>query len=133
MKIAYFDCFSGISGDMCLGALLANGLSRDELVAGLQQLPIDGWELQEKRTLDHSIAATDVTVKVTGHQPHRHLNDILGLINHSPLPAPVKQTAAAVFQRLAKAEGKVHNLEPQKVHFHEVGAVDAIIDVVGLS
>jgi len=131
MKVVYFDCFSGISGDMCLAALLANGLSRDEMVAGLQQLPVTGWELQEKSLVHHGIAATDVVVKVAGHQPHRHLQDILDLINSSPLPAPVREKAVKVFQRLAQAEGQVHGVEPQRVHFHEVGAVDAIIDIVG--
>ncbi|NLW06499.1 MAG: nickel pincer cofactor biosynthesis protein LarC [Clostridia bacterium] len=131
MKIAYCDCFSGVSGDMFLGALLANGLSYDELLAGLQQLPLSGWELQRKQVVDHSIAAIDVVVKVSEDQPHRHLPDILGLIDNSPLPVPVREKALNVFQRLAQAEAKVHGTEPHKVHFHEVGAVDAIIDIVG--
>lgn len=131
IKVAYFDCFSGISGDMCLGALLANGLPREELVAGLSGLPMAGWELEVRAAQHHGIAALDVEVKVSGPQPHRHLEDILALIDSSPLPAPVREKAMAVFQRMAEAEGKVHGIAPEKVHFHEVGAVDAIIDVVG--
>ncbi|CEP67725.1 Uncharacterised protein family UPF0272 [Moorella glycerini] len=131
MKVAYFDCFSGISGDMCLGALLANGLSRDELVAGLKGLALEGWELKVREVKQQGIAAIDVEVQVAGHQPHRHLEDILELINNSPLPAPVREKATAVFQHLARAEGQVHGISPEKVHFHEVGAVDAIIDIVG--
>ncbi|WP_338833652.1 Pyridinium-3,5-bisthiocarboxylic acid mononucleotide nickel insertion protein [Moorella humiferrea] len=131
MKVAYFDCFSGISGDMCLGAILANGLPHSELEGPLKELPLDGWELKISETKQHGIAAVDVEVLVSGHQPHRHLNDILDLIEGSDLPAPVREKAAAVFRSLARAEGQVHGIEPEKVHFHEVGAVDAIIDIVG--
>ncbi|MDN5325338.1 MAG: pyridinium-3,5-bisthiocarboxylic acid mononucleotide nickel chelatase [Moorella sp. (in: firmicutes)] len=131
MKIAYFDCFSGISGDMCLGALIACGLNQDELNSGLKGLGIDGWELRVREVKQHSIAAIDVTVQVTASQPHRHLADILELINNSSLPAPVKEKATAVFKNLARAEGQVHGIDAGQVHFHEVGAVDAIIDIVG--
>ncbi|WP_258361204.1 nickel pincer cofactor biosynthesis protein LarC, partial [Moorella sulfitireducens (nom. illeg.)] len=131
MKVAYFDCFSGISGDMCLGALLANGLPGDELAGRLKELPLDGWELKVRETSQQGIAAIDVEVQVAGHQGHRHLPDILELIDSSPLPPPVREKAAAVFYNLARAEGQVHGISPEKVHFHEVGAVDAIIDIVG--
>ncbi|MEW8958648.1 MAG: nickel pincer cofactor biosynthesis protein LarC [Moorella sp. (in: firmicutes)] len=131
MKIAYFDCFSGISGDMCLGALLACGLSVEDLVAGLKGLALEGWELKVREIRQHGITAIDVGVQVSGHQPHRHLEDILELINNSTLPAPVREKATTVFQRLARAEGQVHGISPAEVHFHEVGAVDAVIDIVG--
>ena len=131
MKTAYFDCFSGISGDMCLGALLANGIAKEELVAGLTQLELPGWHLQVKEVQQQGIAAVDVEVQVDEHQPHRHLGDILNLINNSPLPAPVREKAGTVFQNLARAEGQVHGISPERVHFHEVGAVDAIIDIAG--
>ncbi|MDN5345075.1 MAG: pyridinium-3,5-bisthiocarboxylic acid mononucleotide nickel chelatase [Clostridia bacterium] len=131
MKVAYFDCFSGISGDMCLGALLANGLSLDELVAGLKGLDLAGWELKTRQVKQYNIAAVDVEVRVSGPQPHRHLEDILQLIASSSLPALVQERAAAIFQKLARAEGRVHGIDPARVHFHEVGAVDAIIDIVG--
>ncbi|MGI9860649.1 nickel pincer cofactor biosynthesis protein LarC [Moorella naiadis] len=131
MRIAYFDCFSGISGDMCLGALLASGLSRDELVVGLNELGLAGWELRTQEVKQHSIAAVDVEVQVSGPQPHRHLGDILELINNSSLPAPVREKATAVFTNLARAEARVHGIAAGEVHFHEVGAVDAIIDIIG--
>lgn len=131
MRVAYFDCFSGISGDMCLGALLASGLSQDELVAGLNQLGLEGWELRVQEVKQHSIAARDVEVQISGHQPHRHLGDILELIDKSPLPAPIREKATAVFTNLARAEARVHGIDPEEVHFHEVGAVDALIDITG--
>ncbi|MDN5348002.1 MAG: pyridinium-3,5-bisthiocarboxylic acid mononucleotide nickel chelatase [Clostridia bacterium] len=131
MKLAYFDCFSGISGDMCLGALLANGLSLSELEKGLRQLPLSGWSLKVSKRTQHGITAHDVQVEVEEAQPHRHLEDILQIIARSDLPGPVKDKAITVFRRLAAAEAEVHSTEPQHVHFHEVGAVDAIIDIVG--
>ena len=84
MRLAYFDCFSGISGDMCLGALLANGLCQEALVDGLRGL--DGWEISARQVNQHGIAAMDVEVRVSGEQPHRRLGDILELIGRSPLP-----------------------------------------------
>jgi hypothetical protein len=131
MKVAYFDCFSGISGDMCLGALLANGLSPEELIAGLKYLALEGWELKIKEVKHQGITAVDVQVQVQDHHHHRHLEDILRIINDSPLPVPVREKATAIFRRLAQAEAQVHGISPEEVHFHEVGAVDAIIDIVG--
>ncbi len=131
MRFAYFDCFSGISGDMCLGALLANGLRLDDLEAGLRGLGLDGWEIRLREVKQHSIAATDVEVLVGGQQPHRHLDDILKLIDGSPLPKAVREKAMAVFTNLARAEAQVHGIDAGSVHFHEVGAVDALIDITG--
>jgi hypothetical protein len=131
LRIAYFDCFSGISGDMCLGALLANGLCQDELVAGLKGLGLEGWEIRSREVKQHGIAATDVEVRVSGEQPHRRLDDILDLIGKSPLPNPVRKQAMAVFTTLAQAEAQVHGSDAASVHFHEVGAVDALIDITG--
>ena len=131
VRIAYFDCFSGISGDMCLGALLANGLNQDELVAGLKGLGLEGWEIRSLEVKQHGITATDVEVHVSREQPHRHLGDILALIGKSPLPEPVREQAAAVFTSLAQAEAQVHGIDAASVHFHEVGAVDALIDITG--
>jgi len=116
---------------MCLGALLANGVAKEELVAGLKQLELPGWQLHVREVQQQGIAAVDVEVQVDDKQPHRHLGDILNLISNSPLPAPVREKASAVFQNLARAEGQVHGVSPERVHFHEVGAVDAIIDIVG--
>ncbi|SMC00180.1 hypothetical protein SAMN00808754_3320 [Thermanaeromonas toyohensis ToBE] len=131
MKVAYLDCFSGISGDMFLGALLSCGLNLKDLEDGLKTLPLEGWQLKLKRVRQHGIEAIDVEVMVEGPQPERHLKDILALIQASSLPAPVQEKARAVFERLAAAEGRVHGISPEAVHFHEVGAVDAIIDIVG--
>lgn len=131
MRIAYFDCFSGISGDMCLGALLANGLSLLELEAGLRQLPLSGWRLNATTVQQHGISAQDVRVEIERPQPARHLEDILEIINQGNLPPSVEEKATAVFQRLAAAEAEVHATHPHHIHFHEVGAVDAIIDIVG--
>ena len=131
MRLAYFDCFSGISGDMCLGALLANGLRMDELVAGLEGLGISGWEIRSQEVKQHGIAATDVEVIVSGEQPHRRLGDILDLIGRSALPELVREQAMAVFTSLARAEAQVHGIDAASVHFHEVGAVDALIDITG--
>lgn len=131
MKVAYFDCFSGISGDMCLGALLACGLPLAELEAGLKALPLQGWNLKVKRVQQYGIEGTDVEVEVEGPQPGRHLHDIEEIITASSLPKPVKEKTMAVFRRLAAAEARVHGISSHHVHFHEVGAVDAIIDIAG--
>lgn len=226
-RIAYFDCFAGISGDMTLGALLAAGLDEGELRRGLESLGLPGWELRTRRVQRHAITATDVEVidrahtphhehsgdqehdshnpphththfpphhhedaagqayehgaahdhehahvephgAVTVHPPHehgarhehahahehahghshdhahdhshggehghvhgRHLAEILAMIRNSELPEPVKQRASAVFQRLGEAEAKIHDVPVETIHFHEVGAVDSIIDIVG--
>lgn len=132
MRVAYFDCFAGISGDMTLGALLDAGLPRAALEATLQQLPLTGWTLEVQRVVKNALAATAVRVHVApGEQPHRHLADILQLLDDSQLPADVRDRAAAVFTRLAEAEAAVHGTSAAAVHFHEVGAVDSIVDIVG--
>ncbi|MGI9953392.1 nickel pincer cofactor biosynthesis protein LarC [Moorellaceae bacterium AZ2] len=131
MKIAYFDCFSGISGDMCLGAIISCGLPPEELEAGLKSLPLEGWQLKVRRVQQHGLAGTDVEVEVKGPQPERHLADVVEIINSSSLPPAVQEKAITVFRHLATAEARVHGTDPTHVHFHEVGAVDAIVDVVG--
>lgn len=133
MKLAYFDPSAGASGDMILGALVSAGVDPDELRGSLQSLPVSGWELTVEQVTSHHIAATKVNVVLADeHQPHRHLHHILEIIDGAEaLPAPVKAKAKAVFQRLGQAEAKVHGVSIEKVHFHEVGAVDAIVDIVG--
>ncbi len=132
MKIAYFDCFSGISGDMCLGALISAGVSLERLKEGLAGLPLKGYSLRVENVQRCGIAAADVYVEVDENdQPFRHLGDILEIINAGSLPADVAAKSTAVFKRLASAEAAVHGTGIEKVHFHEVGAVDAIVDVVG--
>jgi pyridinium-3,5-bisthiocarboxylic acid mononucleotide nickel chelatase len=131
--IAYLDCFSGISGDMLLGALLDAGLDLDALRVGLATLDLRGYTLDMERGGDRGLSGVRALVKVDAEttQPHRRLADIEALIGGSSLSAAVRERAVAVFTRLAGAEARIHGTTPAKVHFHEVGAVDAIVDVVG--
>ena len=131
-RIAYLDCFAGISGDMLLGALLDAGLSIDALRAELALLGVDGWSLRAERVTRAGIAATKAHVDLAeSPQPHRRLPDIMALIGRSTLPSGDKQRAASVFERLADAEARVHGVERDAIDFHEVGALDAIVDIVG--
>ena len=132
MKTAYLDCFSGISGNMLLGALLQAGLEEDALRRTLAVLPVSGVRLEIKKVSARGLAALQVRVHVDQDQPHRHLRDIKELLQASTLADPVKQRSLAVFTRLAEAEAVVHGTTPDAVHFHEVGAVDALVDVVGV-
>ncbi len=131
MKIAYFDCFSGASGDMILGALLAAGLPEEAFRAQLAQLGIGGYELSMRPVRKQGFAATRVEVRLTEQAGHRHLHHIKKIIQDSKLPAGVKDRAIRIFTRLAEVEAKVHGTTIEEVHFHEVGAVDAMVDVVG--
>ncbi len=131
MKTLYFDCFAGASGNMILGGLIALGVDKDGLIQGLQRLSTAELAL-EIETVDRSgISATHVNVVVSDEQLHRHLSDIEKIISDSTLSDLVKKRSITIFTRLAEAEAKVHGIEIQEVHFHEVGAMDAIIDVVG--
>ncbi|MCF6188785.1 MAG: LarC family nickel insertion protein, partial [Desulfobulbaceae bacterium] len=132
MKTAYLDCFSGVSGNMLLGALLHAGLKEDDLRKSLAALPVSGFQLEINTVSANGLAALQVRVRVEQEQPHRHLHDIKALLTGSSLPDPVKQRSLAVFTRLAEAEAAVHGVPPDEVHFHEVGAVDALVDVVGV-
>ncbi len=132
MKLAYFDCFSGISGDMCLGALVDAGVNWDWLKEELAKLPVGGYDLRMEKVAYNGISATNIFVDLLeAEQPERHLSDIHQIIEDSALPVEVKEKSKAVFGRLAVAEATVHCATPEHVHFHEVGAVDAIVDVVG--
>lgn len=130
MKICYLDAFSGISGDMLVGALADAGASQQALLDGLNALGLEAT-YEFARTRRAGISATKF--HVAGGRPanHRHLHHILGLIQRSGLPERVCRNAAAVFQNLGQAEAKVHGVPIEKVHFHEVGAVDSIADIVG--
>jgi hypothetical protein len=131
MKTLYFDCFAGASGNMILGALIALGVDERELIEQIKFLGVSGFELEVK-TVDRSgISAVHVDVKIPHEHAHRHLHTIEKIINDSRLSASVKKRAIRIFTRLAEAEAKIHGIDVQKVHFHEVGAMDAIIDVVG--
>jgi len=133
LRIAYFDCFSGASGDMILGALLDAGLDLDALKQQLATLPVEGFDLRADRVTKKGIAAVqfDPQVDTQAKQPHRHLKHIREILDGSGLTAGVKERALAIFTRLAEAEAKVHGTTIEKVHFHEVGAVDAIVDICG--
>src|SRR6266404_1487324 len=131
MKYAYFDCFSGISGDMTLGALLDAGVPIEQLRTELQGLNVPGWELSTKKVWKNGMAATHANVRTQDTQTHRSLSTILGIIEKSALAPGVKERAAAIFTKLGKAEAAVHDVPLEKIHFHEVGAVDAIVDIVG--
>lgn len=133
MKIAYFDCFCGAGGDMIVAALIGAGADADALREGLASLGIGGYDISIAPVNRQGFAATrfHVELETPGKQPYRHLKQIVGIINNSTLPLPAKEKAIRIFERLAKAEAKVHGTDVEKVHFHEVGAVDAIVDVVG--
>lgn len=133
MRTAYFDCFHGAAGDMLVGALLDAGLAVDELRDGLSSLRLDGYLLAAEKVKRGGLVGTHFRVTVTDPDPpHRHLGTILELLQASSLPPSVRQGAEAVFDRLARAEALVHGVPLEKVHFHEVGAVDSIIDVAGV-
>ncbi len=133
MRIGYLDCFSGVSGDMCLGALVDAGVPLAAIEAALATLPVGGYRLSASRVNRAGIAATLVEVRLEQEHrhPHRGLSDVLALIEGGELPEEVVERSAAVFRNLAEAEARVHGTDVERVHFHEVGAVDAICDVVG--
>ncbi len=132
-RALYVDCFSGAAGDMLLGALLHAGAPLDELRAGLKSLPIDGWSLTAEMVTRGGIVGCQAHVRLdaAAPQPARGLRQVLDVVRASALPREVQDRASAVFGTLAEAEASVHGTSPDDVHFHEVGAVDAILDVVG--
>ena len=152
MSILYFDCFSGISGDMTLGALLDLDVDRDAFLCELAKLNLSGYKIEIEKTIKHAITGTDVHVILddenddthheqehchedrheTHHHEHRSLRDIEKIIDGSALKESVKESAKKVFREIARAEGKVHGLDMMDVHFHEIGAVDSIVDIVGV-
>lgn len=133
MKVMYLDCFAGISGNMLLGALLDAGLPEEVLRQQLSALHLHGYELIIEKVIKCGIHAVYVDVKLThGHDHHhRHLADIVKIIDNSALDKKVKDDSKSIFLLLAQAEAKVHGTTVDAIHFHEVGAVDAIIDIVG--
>jgi pyridinium-3,5-bisthiocarboxylic acid mononucleotide nickel chelatase len=157
VRIVYFDCSSGASGDMFLGALVDLGLPLDSLREELRKLRLGGYRLEASRVLRSGVSSTRVEVVLDadsrphshthGHGPahehahshgaakppgdHRGLREILALIDESTLTPRVKEKAGALFRRLAEAEGAIHGIDPEQVHFHEVGAVDSIVDIIG--
>ncbi len=132
-RILYYDCFAGISGDMNLGALIHLGVDPEYLKSELERLNIEGFSLEIKDDKRRGISGVkaDVVIHNPENEKHRHLHHIESLINDSDLPERVKITALNIFQQVAVAEAKVHDIPIQKVHFHEVGALDSIADIVG--
>lgn len=132
MKIAYFDAFSGISGDMTIGAFIDAGLDFEEFKNEIQKLNLTNYELKTRKITRNGITATkfDVIVKNQEHE-HRNLSEIFEIIDTSKLSEFVKETSKKIFATLAQAEAKIHNTTIDKIHFHEVGAIDSIIDIVG--
>src|SRR5258708_28114618 len=133
MKLAYFDCFSGISGDMTLGALVDAGCDLEHLRAELSGLPVPGWELSAEKVWKNGMAATYVKVKAEDQQKHRSLSAILDILQKSRLAPSVPPRAPPIFTKLGEAEARVHDVPIEKIHFHEVGAIDSIVDIVGAS
>lgn len=131
MRVAYFDCSSGIAGNMVLGALVDAGLDLNYLKKELNELRITHYALRVTKTKRGLLRGTLLEVLAKPEHHHRHLKDILKIINKSKLSKEVKQLSSRIFKRLAEAEAKVHGEPIEHVHFHEVGAVDAIIDIVG--
>ncbi|MDE3075491.1 MAG: nickel pincer cofactor biosynthesis protein LarC, partial [Chloroflexota bacterium] len=129
MRIAYFDCFSGASGDMILGALVDAGWNG--LEAALRQLKVPGWKLEARRVSKQGLSATKVDFHLDAAGEERHLGDMLRVIDHSSLDQAVKAPAGAIFRRLAEVEAAIHDCSVEEVHFHELGGLDTLLDVVG--
>jgi uncharacterized protein (TIGR00299 family) protein len=133
MRILYYDCFAGISGDMNLGAMIDLGVDPDYLKTELQKLNIEGFHLEIQKDIRRGISGTKATVVIENqeNEKHRHLRHVVELVNQSSLSPEVKALSLKIFDLIAVAEGKVHNIEKERVHFHEVGALDSIADIVG--
>ena len=131
MKTAYFDLVSGASGDMILGALVDAGLPAETLSSELAKLHLDDFQLHTEKVLKNCFSATKVDVQVSDHAPERHLADLQKVVNDSHLSNSVKEKANRIFYRICEAEAAIHNSDVDKVHLHEVGGVDAIVDVCG--
>jgi pyridinium-3,5-bisthiocarboxylic acid mononucleotide nickel chelatase len=145
MRVAHFDCFAGASGNMILGALVDAGLSLDALERELRKLPVTGWTMHAHPVRKHGLGALYLDVDVPGEDHHRHdtveqarplhehrkLSDVLAILRDAQFPAPVEKAASAIYHRLAQAEARVHRVALEEIAFHEVGQVDAIVDIAG--
>ena len=134
MTLIYVDAFAGAAGDMLLGALLDAGADEAALRRHLAALPVTGYELQVRQEVRHGLSATRAEVRLDHHAHHAHrgLADVVEVLDAGDLPAPAGAQAKAIFRRLAEAEAAVHGTTPDEIHFHEVGAVDAIVDIAGV-
>lgn len=132
MTVAYIDCIAGVSGDMLLGALLAAGVSEADLRERLADLHLPGFELGAQPVQKAGIGALQVEVRVTDHATERHLPEIAALLEASAVPAAIKRRAGAIFRRLGEVEAAIHGSSRDRVHLHELGGIDTIVDVVGV-
>lgn len=131
MKILYYDCFSGISGDMNLGAFIDLGVDKDYLIGELAKLSVCEYGIKVTRDIRKGISGTRVDVLTGESHHHRNMNDIREIINKSSLSENVKRISMDIFLKVAEAEAKVHGKSIEEIHFHEVGAVDSIVDIIG--
>ena len=136
LRAAYFDCYSGISGDMILGAMVDLGVDIKEIRKALKKVDLRGYKLHSKKIQRNGLASTQITVEIEKfkHQhspPQRSFTDIRKLIDQSKLPSVVKNNSIEIFKRIAKVEARIHNTTIQKVHYHEIGGTDSIVDIVG--
>ncbi len=134
MRVAYFDCFAGASGDMLLGALVDCGWALDDLKATFSKIPLGGYQIGTEEVRKGLLRALQVHIDIDAHEHtvERNLSDIEHLLDSSSLAADIVEKSKRLFVRLAEVEGRMHGVAPEKVHFHEVGAVDSILDVVGV-
>ena len=131
MKIAYFDCFAGVSGDMILGALIDAGWDVENLALELKKLKISGYKIGARKVAKKGIASTKVTVQILEQNVERKLRDIVSIIDQSDLGDNTKSLSKKIFQELAVVESRIHNKNPEDIHFHELSGLDTIIEVVG--
>jgi len=129
MKIAYFDCFSGISGDMTVGALLDAGLEIETLEKELNKLGLSGYQLEVNKVVKKGISATQFKVKIKEEGVERRFKDILDILEKSKLDEEIKKETEKIFFNIAQAESKIHRKDIDKIHFHEIGGLDSIIDI----
>lgn len=132
MRVLYWDCFAGVAGDMALGSLIDAGADPAAVKGALEASGLSGFTLEVARVQVRGLAAARAAVRVAGPQPSRRLADIRDLIQRGPFPPAVRERALRVFTRLAEAEARVHGVTTEEVHFHEVGAVDALVEVIGV-
>jgi uncharacterized protein (TIGR00299 family) protein len=132
MRIAYFDCFSGASGDMILGSMIDAGLSSRRLGEELKKLHLPGIRLKAKKVLKNGISATRVIVEGRDEtRPHRNLKELLRIVDRSRLELEVKNKSKEIFQRIASVEAKIHRTPAEEIHFYELGGLDSVVDIVG--
>lgn len=131
MKVIYFDCFSGASGNMILGALIDTGIDAEKFKEELRKLNLAGYDIDISKKVNKGISGTHVKIKVGDDHSHRGLKDIIKILDDSDLKERVIDKSKKIFSRLAEVEAKIHNKTVDEIHFHEVGAVDSIIDIVG--